>query len=156
MDEDSAWKKVISLKYGIEEGEWITRKARGNLGGSLWIAISKEADLLRQNCTFVLGDGSRIRFWEDAWCGDQPLCVVFPGFYSMAGSKGEKVADLWEFSGDMGAWNPRFLRPFNDWEMDSVQHFISLMVNKSLSPQKRDVLFWKGDIEGKFTVKAYF
>ena len=70
-DEDSAWKKFIGLKNGTEEGEWFTSEARGNLGGSLWKAISIEVLLVRQNCTFVLGDGSRIRLWEDAWCGDQ-------------------------------------------------------------------------------------
>ena len=33
--------------------------------------------------------------------------------------------------------------------------FISLTTSKRISPQK-DLLFWKGDINGKFTVKEYF
>ena len=70
-------------------------------------------------------------------------CVSFSQFFiEWQGLKGEKVADLWESSGGLGAWNPRFLRPFNDWEMDPVQHFISLMARKRISPQKRDLIFF--------------
>jgi hypothetical protein len=29
--------------------------------------------------SFVVGDGSRIKFWHDSWCGDHPL-GSFPGF----------------------------------------------------------------------------
>ena len=63
---------------------------------------------------FDLGDGHRIRFWEDTWCGDAPLSENFPSLYSIANSKGAKVVDVWEFGGGLGAWNLRFLRSFND------------------------------------------
>ena len=32
---------------------------------------------------FVAGDGSRIRFWEDLWWRDQPLCVQFPSLFTV-------------------------------------------------------------------------
>ena len=36
----------------------------------------------------------------------------------------EEVRDLSDFS---GAWNPRFLRPFNEWEMEQVHNFVGLL-----------------------------
>lgn len=33
----------------------------------LWKAISKGNSQLKRNCVFTLGDGRRIRFWEDRW-----------------------------------------------------------------------------------------
>ena len=121
----------------LKEGYWFTKTPRGNFWVGLLKAISKEADQLKQNCIFELGDGYRLRFWEDAWCGDNPLSAVLPGLYSLAGTTGAKVADVWEGTIGTGEWNLRFIRPFNDWEMDSVQHFLSLTTSKRILPHKR-------------------
>ena len=104
--------------------------------------------------------------WEGVWCGESSLCDRFPTLYDIAGSKGAKVAEVWEISGGSGAWNPRFFRSLNDWEIEQVQNFIGLTNNKRIFPQKKDQLVWKGDIllsllikkkkkKGQFTVKAY-
>ena len=37
-------------------------------------------------------------------------------------------------SGGSGTWNPRFLRPFNAWEMEAVQNFMSLTFNRKIIP----------------------
>ena len=62
----------------------------------LWKEISKETIQLKQNCTFELGDGCRVRFWEDAWCDGTPLSMSFPSLFEVARSKGANVAKLWE------------------------------------------------------------
>jgi hypothetical protein len=33
----------------------------------------------KSHIRFDPGEGSRIRFWDDVWCGDRPLKVSFPG-----------------------------------------------------------------------------
>ena len=35
-------------------------------------------------------------------------------FYIIADTKGAKDADAWVVPGGLGAWDPKFLRPFND------------------------------------------
>ena len=35
-------------------------------------------------------------------------------------SKGAKVGEVWETTGDGGGWNMRFIRPFNDWELEET------------------------------------
>jgi hypothetical protein len=32
---------------------------------------------------FELGDGSQVRFWEDAWIAPCPLKALFPAFYNI-------------------------------------------------------------------------
>ena len=49
---------------------------RGSFGVGLWKYIRKEAQQLKQKCKLMLGDGGRIRFWEDRWCGESPLCLL--------------------------------------------------------------------------------
>ena len=72
------------------------------------------------------------------------------------GTKGVKAADVWVVHGGLGAWDSKFLRPFNDWEMDAIQAFIVSTSNNDISPLVNDKLIWTGDVSGCFTVKAYF
>ena len=90
------------MKYGSEEGGWFTRIPRESVGIGLWKGICKEAAKLKQDCVFELGEGKRIRFWEDVWCGESPLCAILPTLYSIVGTRGAKVAEVWECSGDSG------------------------------------------------------
>ena len=88
--------------------------------------------------------------------GRQPLCDAFPDLYSIVGSKGAKATKLWVREDGGGAWDLKFLRPFNDWELDAIQDFIGETSNFKISPLEKDKLFWEGDESGSFTVKAYF
>ena len=122
----------------------------------LWKEISKEATLLKQNYSFDLGDECKVRFWEDAWCSEAPLCLSFHTLYEVAVSKGARVANLWESLGSKGGWNFKFERSFNDWELDIVQCFICSISSKRLSPLIRDRLLWKEAKDGFFIVKSNF
>ena len=56
-----------------------------------------------------------------------------------------------------GTSNPKFVRPFNDWEMDAVLNFICMINNKKkINRLEKDRLLWKGDKIGLFLVKANF
>ena len=64
-EKNSAWKTVIRLKYGSEEGGWFTRIPRESASIGLWKGISKVAAKLKQDYVFELGEGKRIKIWED-------------------------------------------------------------------------------------------
>ena len=34
--------------------------------------------------SFVVGNGQRVSFWKDNWCGDTPLCASFPSLFALA------------------------------------------------------------------------
>ena len=87
---------------------------------------------------FLVGDGIRIKFWEDAWCGEDPLCEKFPGLHTLANSNGARVQEVLERSGEAGSWNPHFVRPFNDWEMEMVEEFIATVRHRKISPLEKD------------------
>ena len=62
VEENSIWRNAIRLKYQTKEGGWFVKALRGSYGVGLWKDISIEARQLKQDCCFILGDGSRIRF----------------------------------------------------------------------------------------------
>ena len=69
---------------------------------------------MKQNYAFELGNGSIVKFWEDAWCDETPLCLSFPSLFEVTISNGAKVMELWEGSRTKGGWNFRFGKSFND------------------------------------------
>ena len=108
---------------------------------SLWKDIRRETQQLKQDCKFILGDEGRIRFWEDVWCRRNSLCELFPMMYALANSKGATVGEVWDTTWGEGVWNPRFVRPFNDWEIEEVQRFISQIGNRKIIQRKKDKIF---------------
>ena len=82
--------------------------------------------------------------------------MAFPALFAIADLKGALVADVWVTLRGEGAWNLSFVRSFNDWELDIVQHFICLINNMKVDLLGRDRLFWKGDKNGMYTIKENY
>ena len=115
LEVNSTWREFVNLKYGTEDGHWFTQVLRGSYGVSLWKEINKEIEQLKHNCCFKIGYGSRIKFWEDEWFGENTLMAIFPSIYTMASTKGARVEELCELAGVEGSWNLRLERHFYDW-----------------------------------------
>ena len=86
-EREAFWKQVISQKYGVEEGDWCTRVVSGRYGVRLWKTIRNEWLFLNSRLAYQVGNGRRVKFWKDKWCGDKPLCESFPSLYSIFLSK---------------------------------------------------------------------
>ena len=99
---NALWRKVICCKFGESVGGWHTRDLRGGNGTSLWKEIRKEWLGFFQNAVFALGDGRRINFWNDVWCGEKALSNSFPFLFNLALNKEAKVADIWDRSEGAG------------------------------------------------------
>ena len=68
---------MISRKYGELVGGWNTGDIRGGYGTGLGKDIRKDWHSLSQNVVFSVGDGRRLRFWKDIWCGEEAMSKVF-------------------------------------------------------------------------------
>ena len=155
-ERDSFWRQVISTKFGVEAGGWITRDIRGGYGTGLWKDISKEWLTFFQNSIASLGNGRRLGFWKDPWCNDTVLCNEFPTLFTLAVHKDARVIDVWDSSREEGGWYPVFLRPFNDWEMEEVERFLHFLVNKKIKPYQEDRLLLKEARSFGFSVSLMY
>jgi hypothetical protein len=45
-----------------------------------------------------VGDGSKVRFWNDLWCGDKVLNEAFPNLYDIFFAKDASVVVHLKFS----------------------------------------------------------
>ena len=85
----------------------------------------KEGPHLKLTSSLVLGDGSRINFWEDSWCSEEPLCELFPLLYILAGSKGASVKEAWLPIGEEGdetfvLKGPLMIGRWKGWRISSM------------------------------------
>ncbi|RVW90828.1 hypothetical protein CK203_028560 [Vitis vinifera] len=72
--------------------------------------LERKAFCCLKNASFTVGDGRRVKFWKDIWCGNTPLCEAFPSLFAFAVSQDAWVEDCWDYMGDAGGWNPCFSR----------------------------------------------
>ena len=78
FEKEILWKKVIGVKYGHEGFGWRTNEARGTFGVGVWKEILKEANWCWDNIGFKVGEGIKVNFWTDQWCGNEALSQNFP------------------------------------------------------------------------------
>ncbi|RVW53160.1 LINE-1 reverse transcriptase-like [Vitis vinifera] len=113
-EKENLWKQVLLAKYGQEGFGWMTKKANGTFGVGVWKEILKEKDWCWENMAFTMGNGTKIRFWTDLWCGCTVLSQRFPHLYGMATHRNGTVEEMWDQNVGQGGWDLRFVRGFND------------------------------------------
>ena len=140
----------------MEERGSCTRKMREGHGVGLWKEIRKEGSLLHNKIVFSMGDGRRVRFWKDKWCGSDALCNSFPSLYALAASKEAWVAEIWDSTSEEGDWNPWSSKPFNDWQVEMVERFLLKIQGKRLISDLENRVLWKETKDEKFSLKSLY
>ena len=70
-EQDTLWAKVIRSKFGLHSNNWDSGSTRKASFRSPWKFISSLYEELLLMASFKVGNGRRIRFWEDAWWGEE-------------------------------------------------------------------------------------
>ena len=94
MERDALWRQVIGGKYGCEWGGWCTRPVNGPYGVGLWKYISRGWTSFSRHILYDIRDGSRVKFWQDHWCGETSLAVNYPELFRVCRDKEVSVAKL--------------------------------------------------------------
>ena len=72
-ENESLWKQIISSKYDLQDGGWCSKGVRDRYGVGVWKAIRNGWENFRSHSRFLVGDGTRVKFWKDLWCENQSL-----------------------------------------------------------------------------------
>ncbi|RVW51028.1 hypothetical protein CK203_077618 [Vitis vinifera] len=114
-------RKIDLLNKALLEGfGWRTNEAHGTFGVGVWKEILKEANWCWDNIGFKVGEGTKVKFWTDHWCGNAALSQNFPQLFALAVHRNATVNEVWDSSLGQGGWNLRFFRDSNDWELDLI------------------------------------
>jgi len=93
IERESLWFKVLSARYGLEEG----RVKGGGREASWWwrdVHVLCSEAWFRHNVSRVLGNGKNTWFWSEVWVGDVPLRDKFPRLFELSLVKDMSVFDM--------------------------------------------------------------
>jgi hypothetical protein len=103
-----------------------------------------------------VGLGSKILFWHDTWCENQPLKHAFRSLYHIARHKEAWVKDNFIWGNGVVEWNAIFIRSIQDWEMDVISTFFEMLYSWKLSQVNVDQIYWSPSKKGVFEVKSFY
>jgi hypothetical protein len=93
-DKDKLWTELIDHKYDTVNPNIFMSKTVGASSffkGFMWAA---QAAKMGYKCK--VGNGKRIRLWEDNWLGSSSLAIQFWPLYRIVNEKGKTLAELWD------------------------------------------------------------
>ena len=105
-----------------------------------------------------MGNGSRIRFWEDVWCTEVAFCNRFPDLYRISRAKNSSIAGLWVplLESTHYVWDLQLRRNLHDKELDGFANLTTLLDSVHLSEHRADSRIWLSDNSGGFSCKSAF
>lgn len=56
-------------------------------GSGVWKGICKGWEPFERLISFDIGNGSKVKFWKDKWCGEVELWRLFPDLFNVAADK---------------------------------------------------------------------
>ena len=87
-------------------------------------------------CLSSLGNGSRISFWKDVWCGEEALSLAFPNLFRLSTQKNATAVELWDRNCGERGWNP-FLDLLMTGKWRRWIGFYKFCIEKKLDPSWR-------------------
>ena len=136
-DRDSLWFRVLSARYGIDEG----RLRGGGRQASEWWrvvhSLSRES-WFTDHVTRGVGNGRTTRFWSDVWCGRVSFSVRYSRLFELSAFKGESVLGMSQLGWGEGGEAWRWRRRLFVWEEERVGELILLLANVTLQVNKED------------------
>ena len=90
----SLWYKVISSKFGSHPNLWDSKVVERGTFRSPWKAISSLYGEFHQLVSFKIGNGNKVRFWEDSWAGENTLKSLFPSLFRISTFSSRPISDF--------------------------------------------------------------
>ena len=125
-------------------------------GTGLWKGIMQVWGKFSSQVSYQLGNGNRILFWHDEWCGHMPLRDGFSKLFAMATYQDVLVADCWLPSPAWGLLGSFVHKGAQDWELEIFEEFFRLLHEVYPKSQKIDQWRWKRQNKGSFTVSSFY
>ncbi len=152
------WCRVLVVKYGTALGGWCTNPIRGTYGCGLWKGIMSGWGVYSQHVEMVVGQGNRVRFWKDKWCGDTILMDRFPRLFTCSTHRDATIDNVSTSPDSRGAqeWNVTFVCAFNDCEVAEVVEFFQLLNSNVVTNSGPDGWRWTLGKAGVFDSRSFY
>ena len=115
----------------------------GAYGVCLWKFIRSGWLFFSKFIQYDVGDGTRVKFWDDVWCRDCPFTEAFPDLYNISRTRDASVLEVMCFVNGRVSWDIQFRRLVHDQESQSLDLFMVLIYSTKVWGVGSDNLCWK-------------
>jgi hypothetical protein len=138
MQSDEQWANIIRSR-AIRDHRCITH----HISSSIWSGVKAKFHVIKDNCSWIVGDGKQINFWSDSWCG-QVLAQTYnlpDHLVQLLPKKLDRyiVNQCWNISDELNQYFP------------NLRSLVSQVIIPS--GNQRDKLVWKHSSEGDLSQK---
>ena len=154
--EDALWYSVIKSKYGLNENQWDSGINHLGTHRNPWKYISSLYGEFHSLVAFKVGNGTKLRFWEDVWRGGTAFKFRFPTLYRLSSKHNGSIANFRSEANYEGGWNFSFRRNIRDCEMEELVELLECLTNFQLSSALEDSRLWLPDSSHIFSCKSTF
>jgi hypothetical protein len=141
------WKDIADFKYDTYSPNILCSKDRN--ASPFWKEVMWAAQVAKMGYRWNVGDGKRIRFWEDHWFGSYSLVVQFWDVYTIVNEQGCTLVEAWDGSNLRFTFKRTVDRRVMDLWLELVQ--ITESIRFSDEP---DALIWKYNSSGRYSVQS--
>uniref|UniRef100_A0A7N2LLU4 Reverse transcriptase zinc-binding domain-containing protein n=1 Tax=Quercus lobata TaxID=97700 RepID=A0A7N2LLU4_QUELO len=156
LEKDALWRQVIEVKYGYRWGGWCSTSVSSPYGVGVQKNISRGWPTFSRYILYDIGDGSRVKFWHDHWCGESPLVVSYPDLFRFCRNKEASVSELMKFTNGVLFWDVSFFRDCHVRDLEAVSSFMVTIYGSSVRGFGEDKMCWKTNRSKGFMVKDYY
>ena len=104
-----------------------------------------------------LGNGYRIRFWEDAWGETESFKVKYPNLFRLSFLQNKPVSDFYTtIANSVPSWNLHFRRRVSERELLEIAGLLSDLERVRMCAALEDNWEWEKEGSGIFTTKSLF
>ena len=90
------WRQIIDFKYNTNNSNLFTLPTYNALHFGKDVMWAAQA--IKVGYSWHIGNGRKVRFWEDNWIGVACLAIIFWDLYVLVNEKTRSVADMWDGS----------------------------------------------------------
>ncbi|CAL8989771.1 unnamed protein product [Prunus brigantina] len=138
MEPNSLWATVVKSKYGSATNGWDANPATMVTSLNPWKDISAGYQTFLQCCSFEVGNGNRVRFWEDSWVREGLLKDSFPRLFALSSKHSLSIDCFVDSQVLPHNWDFGFRRNLNERETVKVITLLEILEGFRLCASKRD------------------
>jgi len=160
MEDKGLWKQVLESKYGSWRNLNDSNISRS--ASRWWMDIYNVCGSTTQGLWFdksfewVLGEGNKVKFWEDIWAGEETLKCRFPRLYSISECKDRVIGEVGHWEDDRWEWDLSWRRQKFVWESNMEEQLLLAINGLRLRKGYPDTWKWKECEDGMFSVKSAY
>lgn len=149
LDGQKLWRELIDHKYETSKANIFDSKTVGSsqfFRGMIWAASAA-----KMGYTWKIGNGRKVKFWEDNWLGPSSLAIQYWEIYILVNEKSSTVAKLW----DGVNLKCTFRRGVDNRQMNLWLEIVQLASTITFSNDE-DALIWRFTSNGVYSSQSLY